>query len=137
MARFNYFYYLFAVFAVLALVANARPTSTQPNTGSVAGMPGMAAEFGNANSGTDKTQDKTSSSDAESAYLSEMERAIEAFEMAASASAGASRPTPGVPTTVLTSARNMASPSASAAAKPKSMLSNLPLVGGLVGGLPF
>lgn len=60
--------------------------------------------------------------------------------MATPTSAGPSRPTPGVPTTAPspTAAEPEASPSASAAAaKPKSMLSSLPLVGDLMGGLPF
>lgn len=79
MARFNLFYYLFAVFAVLALVANAAPTSTQPNTGSVAGMPGMATEFDHGtNANADSTQNKQASSDSESEYMSEMENALEA-----------------------------------------------------------
>jgi hypothetical protein len=79
MARFNLFYYFFAVFAVLALVANAAPASTQPNTGSVAGMPGMATEFHHGtNADADSTQDKQVTSDSESEYMSEMENALEA-----------------------------------------------------------
>jgi hypothetical protein len=79
MARFNLFYYLFAVFAVLALVANARPTSSQPNTGSVAGVPGMATEFDHGTkSNADSTQDKQVSSDSESEYMNEMKNALEA-----------------------------------------------------------
>lgn len=79
MARFNLFYYLFAVFAVLALVANAAPTSTHPNTGSVAGMPGMATEFDHDNNAdADSTQHKQVSSDSESEYMNEMENALEA-----------------------------------------------------------
>ena len=79
MARFNIFYYLFAVFAVLALVANAAPASTQPNTGSVAGMPGMAATFDHGtNADASSTQDKQVSSDSESEYMKEMEMALEA-----------------------------------------------------------
>lgn len=79
MARFNLFYYLFAVFAVLALVANAAPTSTQPNTGSVAGMPGMATEFDHGtNADADSRQDKQVTSDSESEYMNEMENALEA-----------------------------------------------------------
>jgi hypothetical protein len=78
MARFNLSYYVFAVFAVLALVTNAAPTSTQPNTGSIAGMPGMAAEFEHGTNADADTQHKQVTSDSESEYMSEMENALEA-----------------------------------------------------------
>lgn len=79
MARFNIFYYLFAVFAVVVLVANARPTSTRPNTGSVAGMPGMATEFNTGSSSeSDNSQQKESLTNSESDYMKDMEDALEA-----------------------------------------------------------
>lgn len=76
MARFNFFYYLFAVMAVLALVANARPAD-EPDTGSVAGMPGMAAELDKGNKNGDSSQLKHTISDNEE-YMDDMENALEA-----------------------------------------------------------
>lgn len=78
MLRFNIFYYLFAALAVLALVANARPTSSQPDTGSVAGMPGMAATMNHPDG--QSTQHKETSVDMESNYMNEMEMALEAAQ---------------------------------------------------------
>lgn len=77
MARFSIFHYLFAVLAVLALVANALPASTQPNTGSVAGMPGMATEFDKNGNADSSTQEKHTMNDSQEDYMDEMEHALE------------------------------------------------------------
>jgi len=150
MARFNIVYYLFAVFAVLALVANARPASPQPNTGDVAGMPGMATEFdqgGNANTNSgQKIQQTQGMTDSEKEYMNDMEKALDAAKKAAAnatPTSAPSRPTPGVPTTApsQTSAKAQpaaqATPSASAPAKSSNLLSNVPLVGSLLGSVPI
>ncbi|OKL58791.1 hypothetical protein UA08_05724 [Talaromyces atroroseus] len=145
MARSNLFYYLFAVLVVLAVVANARPTSPQPDTGNVGAMPGMATALKGGAQDNDNAP-KDVMADKEAAYEEDMEKALEAASKAAAKATptvAGLRPTPGVPTTApsQTSAKPQpaaqASPSESASAKPKSMLSNLPLVGSLVEGLPL
>lgn len=145
MARFTIFHYLFAVVVALVLVANARPTSSEPNTGDVAGMPGMASELNGGAKANSNNQDANSMAANEEDYMNDMKKAMEAAAKAAAkatpTTAGA-RPTPGVPTTApskpsQSSAQANPSSTPTAAAKPKGLLSGLPLIGGLAGGLPF
>jgi hypothetical protein len=77
MARFNFIHYLFAIFVVLAMVAHARPASSDPDTDTVAGMPGMSKKPGVAMSGEDK-KDSTPEADSEEEYMEDMKEAISA-----------------------------------------------------------
>lgn len=78
MARFNIFYYLFAVLVVLAVAANARPASSEPDTGSVAGMPGMASELSGGAKQDDNAKAGDLMGDSEDSYMDDMEKALEA-----------------------------------------------------------